>query len=328
MEQQPRPKDKFKDWEDPLYNDLRKIFSRTKLREILTHSSFYENEGKANSRYVFAGMFVFKGMVAQVLYRYFTGEGTRLQHVLGNLFRNERLERMFDELKLRPFVRAGEKFDVKSHKHIFVYAVFGYVTTLDEDIRNWFIAKYILNEESEHLFLHKKRNANLLAQADAMVRRTDGRRLSLEMEVTEEGLNRAKAVLSDGIVLCEAESKSWRYARTKVTKLALNMLATPFRKEMLSNPDYQARVLAREEEKIAARKAEIEARDAEKAAIREEKKAKHKEIAQARDRKRRASQAAAKVRKTENARRAAIKAAKESRPISAKKRQFLEDKKK
>jgi hypothetical protein len=201
-------------------------------------------------------MFVFKGMVAQVLYRYFTGEGTRLQHVLGNLFRNERLERMFDELKLMPFVRAGEKFDIKSHKHIFVYAVFGYVTTLDEDIRNWFIAKYILNEESEHLSLHKKRNANLLAQADAMVRRTDGRRLSLEMEVTEEGLNRAKAVLSDGTVLCQAESKSWRYARTKATKLALNMLATPFRKEMLSNPDYQARVLAREQEKIAKHKPE------------------------------------------------------------------------
>lgn len=285
--QQPRPKDSFKDWEDPLYNDLRRIFSRTKLREVLTHSSFYEKEGKGNSRYVFAGMFVFKGMVAQVLYRYFTGEGTRLQHVLGNLFRNERLERMFDELKLKPFVRAGEKFDVKSHKHIFVYAVFGYVTTLDEEIRKWFIAKYILNEESEHLFLHKKRNANLLAQADAMVRRTDGRRLSLEMEVTEDGLNRAKAVLSDGAVLCEAESKSWRYARTKATKLALNMLATPFRKEMLSNPDYQARVLAREEKKIVKRKAEIEARDAAKKALRAEKKAKWKEITRAREAQRR-----------------------------------------
>ena len=328
MEQQPRPKDNFKDWEDPLYNDLRRLFSRSKLREVLTHSSFYEEEGKGNSRYVFAGMFVFKGMVAQVLYRYFTGEGTRLQHVLGNLFRNERLERLFDELKLKPFVRAGEKFDIKAHKHIFVYAIFGYVATLDEDIRNWFIAKYILSEESEHLFLHKKRNADLLGQADAMVRRTDGRRLSLVMEVTEEGLNRAKAVLSDGSVLCEAESKSWRYARTKATKLALNMLATPFRKEMLSNPEYQARVLAREEEKIAKRKAEIEARDAAKEAIREEKKAKRKEIAQARDHKRRASQAAAKIRKTENAARAAAKAAKESRPMSAKKRRFLEDKKK
>lgn len=311
-----------------MYNDLRRIFSRSRLREVLTHSSFYEKEGKGNSRYVFAGMFVFRGMVAQVLFRYYTGEGTRLQHVLGNLFRNERLERMFDELKLSQFVRAGEKFDVKSHRHIFMYAVFGYVSTLDENTRNWFIGKYILNGESEYVFLHKKRNSNLLAQADEMVRRTDGRRLGIEMEETEEGLHRAKAVLSDGTLLCEAESKSWRYARTKVTKLALNILATPFRKEMLSNPDYHARILAREEEKREKRKAEVEARDAAKEALRAEKMEQRKAEARARDAKRRKSQAEAKKRKAENAARAAAKAAKEARPMSAKKRRFLEDKKK
>ena len=326
--QQPRPKDKFKDWEDPLYNDLRRLFSRSQLREVLTHSSFYEKEGRGNSRYVFAGMFVFKGMVAQVLYRYYTGEGTWLQHVLGNLFRNERLERLFDEWKLRQFVRAGEKFDITAHMHIFVYAIFGYVTTLDEDIRNWFIGKYILNDESNHLLLHKRRNANLLAQADAIVRNTDGRRLALEMEETSDGLHRAKAVLSDGTILCKAVSKSWRYARTKATKMALNILATPFRKELLSNPDYQARVLAREEEKAAKRRAEVEARDAAKKAVRAEKEAKRKEIARVRDAKRRKSQAESKKRKAENAARAAIKAAKEARPMSTKKRRHLEDKKK
>ena len=325
--QQPRPKDNFKAWDDPQYKDLRKLFSRNQLCEVLTHSSFYEAPDKGNSRYVFAGMFVFKGMVAQVLYRYYTGEGTKLQHVLGNLFRSERLERLFDELKLKQFVRAGENFDISSHKHIFVYAVFGYVATLDEDVRNWFIAKYIINE-SEHVFLHKKRNSDLLAQADVMVRQTDGRRLGIEMEETDEGLHRAKAVLSDGTVLCEAESKSWRYARTKVTKLVLNLLATPFRKELLSDPDYHARVLAREEEKAAKRKAEVEARDAAREALRQEKLEKRKEQARIRDMKRRQSQAEAKKRRAENAARAAAKAAKEARPMSAKKRRFLDDKKK
>ena len=43
--QQPRPRDNFKAWEDPLYNDLRRIFSRSSLRSVLTHSLFYENEG-------------------------------------------------------------------------------------------------------------------------------------------------------------------------------------------------------------------------------------------------------------------------------------------
>lgn len=324
---QPKAKDNFKRWDDPLFDDLRHIFSRARLREVLTHSSFYEEEGKGNSRYVFAGMFVFKGQVGEMLFRYAAGEGTRLQHILGNLFRNERLERQFDEWQLKQFARAGEKFDIKTHKHIFVYAIYGYVSTLDEDIRQWFISKYII-QESGHLLNHKKRNRNLLAQADNIVNKTDGRRLTLEMAQTEEGLHKAKAVLSDGTLLCEAESKSWRYARQKAAKMALDILAMPARKYILSNPEYHARVLAKKEEERAQRKAEIEARDARKEEIRLQKKEKRKAEARIRDAKRRKSQAEAKIRKAENARRAAIKAAKEARPISAKKRRYLEDKKK
>jgi hypothetical protein len=326
--QQPRPRDNFKAWEDPLYNDLRKIFSRAQLRTVLTHSSFYEKEGKGNSRYVFAGMFVFKGQVADVLYKYFTGDGTRLQHILGNLFRQERLERMFDAWKLRQFVRAGEGFNIDTHKHIFVYAIFGYVSTLDEDLRNWFISKYVLADDVKHLFTHRKRNRDILAQADEIVRQTDGRRLTLVMEQTEDGLYRAKAMLSDGALLCEATSKSWRYARAKASKTALNLLATPGRKALLANPDYQARILAKQEEEKAQRAAAIAERDAAKELLRLQKEEERAAIAKARDAKRRASQAEAKKRGAENAARAAAKAAKEARPMSAKKRRHLEDKKK
>ena len=323
---QPRPRDNYKSWEDPLYNDLRKIFSRPRLRTVLTHSSFYEKEGKGNSRYVFAGMSVFKGQVAQILYTYFSGDGTRLQHILGNLFRQERLERMYDAWKLGQFVRAGEKFDVQSHKHIFVYAIFGYVSTLDEDLRGWFISKYILSDDVKHLFTHRKRNRDILAQADEIVRQTDGRRLALEMETLEDGRHRAKAVLSDGTVLCEAESKSWRYARSKASKMALNLLATPGRKALLSNPNYQARVKAQLEKEKARREAEIAERDAAREALRAKKEQERAVIAKARDAKRRADQAEAKKRKAESNARAAAKAAKESKPMSARKRQHLIDK--
>ena len=326
--QQPRPRDNFKSWEEPLYNDLRRIFSRAKLREVLTHSSFYEKEGKGNSRYVFAGMFVFKGQVAEVLYKYFSGDGTRLQHILGNLFRQERLERMFGEWKLMQFVRAGDKFDILGHKHIFVYAIFGYVSGLDEDLRNWFISKHILSDDVKHLFTHRKRNKDILAQADEIARQTDGRRLTLEMDVMEDGRHNAKAVLSDGSVLCEAASKSWRYARTKASKMALNLLAAPGRKALLSNPDYQARVLARQEEEKARRAAEIAERDAAKEALRAKKEEERARLAKARDAKRRADQAEAKKRKAESNARAAAKAAKEAKPMSARKRQHLLDKKK
>lgn len=331
IQQQPKAKDNFKRWDDPLFNDLRRLFSRAKLREVLTHTSYYEQQGKdtskANSRYVFAGMFVFRGQVADILFRYAAGEGTRLQHILGNLFRKERLDRQFDEWQLRQFVRVSDKFNLKDHKHVFVYAIYGYVSTLDEDIRQWFISKYLI-QEAEHLLHHRRRNLNLLAQADDIVYKTDGRRLTLEMELTAEGQHKAKAVLSDGTVLCEAESKSWRYARHKATKQALDILAMPSRKYILSNPEYQKRVLEKKEEERAKRRAEIAARDAQKEEQRALKKEQRKAEARARDAKRRKSQAEAKIRKAENARRAAIKAAKEARPMSAKKRRFLEDKKK
>ena len=326
--QQPHVRDNIKSWEEPLFNDLRRIFSEKRLREVLTHSSFYEQEGKGNSRMVFAGMFVFKGQVGELLYKYISGDGTRLQHILGNLFRQERLMRLYDEWKLQQFVRAGDSFDINSHKHVFVYALLGYVSTLDEDIRNWFISKYILNEEANHLLTHQRKNRNLLAQADDIVRQTDGRRLTIEMEQTEEGLHKAKVMLSDGTLLCEAESKSWRYARQKASKTALNILATPLRKLILSNAKYHERIAAKIEAEREKRREEIEARDAEKEAIRKQKREERKVIARIRDAKRRQSQAEAKKRKQENAERAAAKAAKEARPISAKKRRFLEDKKK
>lgn len=326
IQQQPRPKDSFKAWADPLFADLRRLFSRARLREVMTHSSFYEQEGKGNSRYVFAGMFVFKGQVADVLFHYYTGDGTRLQHILGNLFRQERLVRLFDEWRLRQFARAGEHFDITTHKHIFVYALFGYVSTLDENTRNWFISKYVLSDDVSHLLSHRKRNRDLLAQADDMVRQTDGRRLSLEMEVMADGLNKAKVVLSDGTLLCEAVSKSWRYARTKATKMALNILATPQRKLLLSNPEYHVRVAERMKAEQEKRKAEVEEREAQRKAEREKRKEDWKEKRRALDIKRRQSQAAAKKRKAENAARAAAKAAKAARPLSAKKRRYLEDK--
>ena len=326
-QQQPHPRDNFKKWEDPLFNDLRRMFSRARLREVLTHSSFYVEEGKGNSRYVCAGMFVFKGMVGEVLFRYAVGDGKHLQHVLGNMFRQERLERQFDEWQLQQFVRAGDKFDIPKHKHIFVYAIYGYVTTLDEDTRQWFISKYIIGENS-HLLTHKTRNRNLLAQADDIVKRTDGRRLTLEMELTDDGLYRAKAVLSDGTVLCEAVSRSWHYARRKAAKMALDIVAMPSRKYILSNPEYQARVIARLEAEKEKRRTEIEEREQQKKEARDERREKWKEQKRIRDIKRRQSQAAAKKRKAENAARAAAKAAKEARPMSAKKRRYLEDKKK
>ena len=317
------------DWEASRYDFLRRLFSRLQVREVLTHGSFYEKEGQGNGRYVFAGQYVFRGQVAQILYDWFGGSGTQLQHILGNLFRNERLARLFDLWHLKPLVRAGEKFDINAHKHIFVYAICGHVSQLsNEDLRNWFIFKYILNEETHYLFSHRRLNRDLLAQADSLARQVYGCRLVLQMSQSEEGLHVASAVLADGSTVCRAMSKSWRYARTKAVKTALNLIATPGRKALLADPAYQERIRKQLEDEYNAHLAQIEARLAAKEEIRRNKEEERSRLAKLRDAKRRARQAEAKKRKAENAARAAAKAAKEARPMSAKKRRHLEDKKK
>lgn len=330
---QPKPRYNAKAWDNPTFDDLRKAFSEENLRRVLTHESFYkpkkDGSPQGNGRYIFAGMFVFKGQVGDILYRYISGSGTHLQHILGNLFRNEILVRLYDTWHLGQYVRAGESFDIENHKHIFVYAVLGYLAEeCEENIRNYFIFKYILGDENQHLFGHQKKNRDLLAHADFISRQMGTGRLNIEMSVTEDGLQLASVKFSDGSELCAATSRSWQYARRKAAKLALNIVATPGRKALLSNPEYQKRVRLEEERKIEARRAEIEARTEAKALARIKKEESLAEIKRLRDAKRRQSQAEAKRRTAENAARAAAKADKEARPMSAKKRRHLEDKQK
>lgn len=331
--QQPKPRYNARAWNSPTFDDLRRAFSEENLRRVLTHESFYppkkDGTPQGNGRYIFAGMFVFKGQVGDILYKYIGGSGTHLQHILGNLFRNEVLVRIYDTWHLGQYVRAGANFDVENHRHIFVYAVLGYLAEeCDENVRNYFIFKYIIGEESQHLFGHRKKNRDLLAHADFISRQIGTGRLSIVMSVTEDGLQKASVKYADGSELCFATSKSWQYARRKAAKLALNIIATPGRKALLSNPDYQERIRLEEERKVEERRAEIQARTEAKELARIQKEESLAEIKRVRDAKRRQSQAEAKKRKAENAARAAAKAAKDARPMSARKRRHLEDKQK
>ena len=102
----------------------------------------------------------------------------------------------FRRMEARKLCPSGRKVRHRLAQAHLCLCLFGYVTTLDEEIRNWFIARYILNEESDYLFAHKRRNRDLLAQADVLVKQTNGQRLTLVMEMTDDGLHRAKEGVS------------------------------------------------------------------------------------------------------------------------------------
>ena len=81
------------------------------LNKALTHSSYPDTaEEDNNSRYVFLGQFAFKGYVAEIIYNFVPGTGTQIQHLLGNLFKNEHLHTLYDKLKLNELKRCGVEF--------------------------------------------------------------------------------------------------------------------------------------------------------------------------------------------------------------------------
>jgi len=302
--------------------------STASLRKSLTHYTFYEdkNNPDSNSRYVFAGMFVFRGILAETLYRLVPASGTQLQHALGNMTNNQRLENIFETLKLRQFVRAGDNFDISGHRHIFTYGLLGCICTecTDDNILDRFISTHFI-KPCQHLLFHQPKNRNYRTQADALAKQMFGKVLLLKTEEVD-GIYISTVSIKDGKQLTQAQSKSYRYSRSKALKLAIKQMSDKLMFDFDKGSNYYKRLLERktiEQEQLEAEKAEkLQEKEQQKAEREEERKRK----AAARDVARRKAQAAAKERKKQRAEIEALKAAKASRPMSAKKRRYLEDK--
>lgn len=298
------------------------------LQLALTHFSFYEdkNEINGNGRLIFAGMFIFRGQLADILLLYTPGSGTQLQHLLGNLFCSEYLNRLFDIWNLKPKIRASAKFDILAHKHIFVYAIFGCVANLDTENRNRFIKKYFLNSENEHLFNHHRKNLDVKHQANMLSKAIVGKSLITIMSKTEEGLHCAEIFIKNDCLISKAISKSYRYARKKAIKMAIQVLSEINLKDFVNNSDYIERVSLRIEKQKEQKRIELENKIAIKKQKQNEKAEIAKQIKNTREKARRKAKELAKKQKEERAAIAAAKKNKETKAISSRKRRFLEDK--
>jgi len=303
---------------------------KNELKQALTHSGFYENndEHKSNSRFVFEGMFVFKGQVAEILLKYFSGSGTQLQHVLGNLFRNENLNKLFDEWKLINLIRVSEKFDVKIHKHIFVYAIFGCISRLDVDNRRRAVFQYLINDSNHAIFNHIQRNKDFVGQANELAKKTMGKKLKIQLSLTPEMLHKAVVSLGTGTILAEATSKSYHYARKKAMKQSLEILSRIAFEKYANETSYIERMQKRIEGEKEQKRQELQQKLEEKAKRRLQKIEVSKRKKVERDLARKKLQSELRTRKAVRQKLLAEKKAKEQLPMSAKKRRHLQDKKK
>jgi dsRNA-specific ribonuclease len=304
------------------------------LKKALTHKSFFkkENKERGNSRYVFAGMFAFKGLVAEALFRYLPATGTQLQHILGNVFKNEHLERIFVAYDFHLFIRHSIDFNADKHRHIFVYGLLGCILAhASDEVKNEFIRRHFILPYA-HILSPETKKRDMEAQCNLLSKMLYGDKVKLSMQ-KNESLWTATVTANEHILAVESSS-SYRYVRKKTLKKALVVLSEATKIADEQREDYALRRQIIEE--ISRQKAEAEIKrkqtslaekQAQKKAVAEAKKAKVTEQKRLHDLQRKQAKAAAKRRKEEQAAKTAALAT-QMKNISARKRRHLEDKKK
>ena len=305
----------------------------SELRKAMTHKSFYkkDDESRGNSRYVFGGMYAFKGEVARILLKYMSGTGTQLQHALGKIFKNEHLEQLFAFFELHQYIRHGTDFDAGKHRHIFVYGLLGWLYEhASEEVKKEFMVRHFILPFSDALIPPSK-NQDFEAQCNMLSQTVYGCKVKLTVQKTGENFE-ATITSGNNRELAVESSVSYRYSRRKALKKALHALMDTIEEQDRLNPDYEFRkqrlnaVLLEKEETEKALKAKAHAEKLEQKSLeRQEKKARRIAQATETDIKRRKAKASAKRRKELEAQRAAEIAAKMA-TMSVNKRRHLQDK--
>ncbi len=210
------------------------------LNKALTHVSYTAiDESENNSRFVFLGQYAFRGYAAEIIYKFTLGTGTQLQHILGNMFKNENLQSLFDKFKLKGLVRCNNEFDYATHKHIFVFGLLGFIHLYSPDeIKNNFVSRnFIL--PNRHLFDPVSHNNDFQAQCNFLSRTLYQEPVYVDVKHIENKLWETTVTVKDCVLACET-SVSYRYSRQKTLKKALKILADDHYFIESSKPEFNA----------------------------------------------------------------------------------------
>ena len=224
-----------------LANRLKADKHTNDLNKALTHSSFKDaDEVNNNSRFVFLGQFAFRGFVSELIYQFTPGTGTHLQHVLGNIFKNECLHQLFEKLQLEHLIRYGSDFEAKKHKHIFVYGLLGFIHQFSPlDVKKQFVSTHFILP-NKHFFNHKINNNDYQAQCNTLSRLLFQEPIFVEILSIENGLWKTIVSVKDSVIACET-SVSHRYSRQKTLKKALKQLADDLFFIETTKPEFEAK---------------------------------------------------------------------------------------
>ncbi|MBO4234447.1 hypothetical protein FO675_09105 [Riemerella anatipestifer] len=273
---------------EQLLHRYRIPWDRHELNHVFTHHSVSE---KNNSRYVFLGMFGFKDLVAEYLFHHIAGSGMQLQHFLGNLFKLPFLEKLFQRLQLQDYCRI-EDADIATHRHIFVYALFGYLyENGDEQCLKDFITREIILP-NDHLLPENHKSRNRWDQLIFLCKQQYDKKPKLEYQLTEHG-HEFRITLGEK-TLGSHSSIGYKYAKKKAVKEAIRFVSSQIEEKLRQDEGYLLNEKLLQEKKaqeIAEAKAEKQrkhlAKNEDHAARMREKRKLAKQKAQEEDKKRR-----------------------------------------
>lgn len=209
-------------------------FEKHQLERVVTHNSFSENN---NSRYAFLGMFAFKGVVAHWIFNHVAGTGTQQQHYIGNIFKPTFLESFFDK-HIKRITRIETKIDINTQKHIFTYAFFGFVyDNATEEQLNEFIFHQIIKLNDHHLPSNYK-HKNFWDQLIFLCKQQYDCKPKLTIIENEDKTQHISIALHKEII-AQHQSISFKYAKKKAIKQALDFVTKNIEEQLKQNPIYQ-----------------------------------------------------------------------------------------
>lgn len=229
-----------------------------KLKKILTHSSFYNKENHKEdtaSKYIFLGMYAFKGKVAEILCKYVPLNGKQLQHYLGNIFKQSQLEKIYKHYHLERGVRYGKNINIEEKHHLFVYAILGFIYSYADEKQ---LQKIIYNnfiKETAFLMPDKSiMQKDIWAQCIYICRMYYNQKPEISIEKNENGIFYCCVSIGQEIIGTK-ESKNKQYAKKTAAKIALKKIADDINQEWIENPLKQE-----QDRRIKKQKAEKEAK--------------------------------------------------------------------
>ena len=275
--------------------------TKTDFRLAMTHNTApNKNNG---SRYVFLGQYGFRGELSKWIIEHIGGTGTELQHYLGNIFSQSRLDNLFDEWGLKRFIIYGEKCQPEKQKHIFVFSLLGCIMqNSPPPIMEQFMLDYFIYP-NDHLLPKTHFPKDDWQKLIFLCKQNGFEKPSLQYELTVEKKHRFTISLTDGEII-KCESVSYRYAKKKTIKKTFDYISLILEERLKKDPVHlqTEELMSKENEELKLqKKAELlqqwEKKQIEKKSKKEQKTSIKKQTAIERDKNRRKVKEEAKIKK-------------------------------